>query len=339
MIRYKYILIMLLLIVFTSMCLAAETQNKPPVAAEEENFLKKIEVGFLFGSGIPQFDFSNSGSDSYSRHWHDFSYLTRYWVGYNLNGSFSSSIVGDSERGFGFGGFFNYFFHQKFGFQFMLERSSHNVPVAASHSVDMSIYMDWGDRYYFSAEPTIGDTTGSFTVMPISFNGIARFDVIKNIRGYASGGLTYFKANIEAESRAGYGFPYILYDSYLDLDWLLYDSALVPVNIDDSISGLGANVGGGVVYQIQEKIGIVADFRYYIGTNKDVYWTLRPGDYTLLLIDTFLREFGEVDWHGPVTMSLTQTEIDNFIREYGELVKVEVNPSFFRIAFGLQIRF
>jgi len=329
---------MLLLIVFTSMCLADETKKKPPVVADKEDF-KEIQVGFFFGPGYPQFDFENSGSDSYSAHWHDFSPLTRDWVRYDIFGSFSSSIAGESERGFGLGGFFNYFFRRNFGFQFMLERSSYDVPVGALHAVDMSMYMVWGDKYFYSAEPSISGTVGSLTVMPISFNGIGRFEPVKNITGYASGGLTYFKAHVEAESRVGYGFPYIWYDNVLDLDFLLYDSVLVPVNIDDSISGVGVNVGGGGVYQIHEKVGIVADFRYYIGPNKDVYWALRPGDYTLLLIDSFLREFGEVDWHGPVTMKLTQTEIDTFLTEYGELFKVEVNPSFFRIAFGVQFTF
>lgn len=339
MIRFKYILVILLLIFFSSMSLAAETKKKPPVVPAKEDFIKKVEVGFLFGPRTPQFEFSNSTSGSYNAHWHDYSYLTGYWIGYDINGSFSSSIAGDSERSFGFGGFFNYFFRKNVGFQFMLERSRHDVPVGASHGVDTSLHMDWGDRYYYSAEPSIDATTGSLTVMPISFNGLVRYDATEDISGYASGGLTYFKTNIKAESRAGYGYPFVWYYTDYRLDLLLYDSVLVPVSIDDSISGAGINVGGGVVYQILKKVGIVADFRYYLGPKKDIYWAPTPGDYRLLVIDTFLREFGEDAWHGPVNIRLTQSDIDTFMEDYGELFRVEVNPSFFRFAFGIQYRF
>ena len=328
MIRFKYILSIFLLIVFASMCLADETKKKQPVVAEEDDF-KKIEVGFLFGSGIPQFDFKNSISDSYSMYWYDES---AYWyTEYDITGSFSSAIIGDSEKGFGVGGFFNYFFHKNFGFQFMLERSTHNVTIEASHSVDMSLFAYWGYTYYFNAEPSINDTTGNLTVIPISFNVIGRFDGGKYISGYASGGLTYYKADVEAESKAGYGLKYYWYEYDSDLWFLLYDSVLVPINIDDSISGAGGNVGGGVVFKIQDKVGIVADFRYYIGTKKAVSCTLEPGNYTLSINDKYDLP--------PYSLRLKQTDIDTFLEEYGELVKVEVNSSFFRVAFGLQFRF
>ena len=320
MIKLKHTLAMLLLIVFASMCWAAETKNNHPVYAEEEN-LKKMEFGFLYGPAMPLFDFRNSISDSYSSHWYGVSYVTYTYVEYDLTASFSSSIVGESESGTGFGGFFNYFFHKNFGFQFMLERSSHDVLVKATHSVSMSL-----DGESLSEKPPFDDTTGSLPVMPISFNMIVRFNGGKNISGYASGGLTYYKADIEAKSKVGDGFPYIYYRDKYDLDFLLYDSVLVPVSIDDSISGAGGNVGGGIVFTIQKNLGIVGDFRYYIGPEKDAYWMLRPGDYTFTINSGYYCIYD-------------QSDIDDFLEEYGRNLRVGVSPSFFRLAFGLKFSF
>ena len=349
MVRLKYILIMLWVIVFSSMCLAAETENKPPVVPEEEKTKEKIEVGFLFGPGIPfgtsipQFSFRNSVSYSHEWYWYDYSYFdTEYFsISYAIRGRFSSSIAGDSERGIGFGGFFNYFFHRNFGYQFMLERSTHNVPVEASHGVDIlllypywsnGVEIYWGDKIDYSAEPSIDDTRGNLIVIPISFNAIARFDPTENVSGYVSGGITYYKMNIEAESKAGFGLTYNWYDDEQDLNWLVYDSVLIPVSIDDAVSGFGGNVGGGVVFKIQENVGIVADFRYYLGPKKYISWTPKSGTYQLILND-------EYDLPPPHTIALTQTYISSFLEQHGEFFKVEVNPSFFRLAFGLLIRF
>ena len=322
--RVKYILTIFLLVVFTSMCLASEVKKKQQFFVEEEDF-KQIEVAFLLIPCIPQFDFRNSVSDSYSEYWYDsYWYDSSYvYTDYFLTAGFSSSIAGESEMGYGFGGLFNCFFHRNFGFQFMLERSRNDVPVKASHGVDMSINYWWGSVDY-SEEPYIYDTTGSLTIIPISFNGIARFDGVKNISGYVSGGLTYYKVDIEAKSKLGYGFPFLVYD--YPLWYLRYDSFLVPISIDDSISGAGVNVGGGVVFKIQENVGIVGDFRYYLAPPKIVSWTLTSGEYTLSIYEEY-------------SMRFTQVDIGSFLKEYGELIKVEVNPSFFRIAFGLQFRF
>ena len=325
MMRFKYILTMLLLIVFASMCLADETKKKPSVIVEEDEF-KKVEVGFFFGPAYPQFDFRNSISDSYSSHWYDVSYVTYTFVEYDFDASFSSSIAGKSERGIGFGGFFNYFFHKNFGFQFMLERSSHDVPIYASHSVSMpNVLYSYGGES-LTAYPPINDTTGNLPVMPISFNVIARFNGGKNISGYASGGLTYYKADIEAKSNVGDGFPYLLYMYDVDLDFLLYDSVLVPVSIDESIGGPGGNVGGGIVFTIRKNLGIVADVRYYLGPTKDVDWTLSPGDYTLSINDDYY-------------LAYDQSDINDFLEEHGENLRVGVSTSFFRLAFGLKFSF
>ena len=321
----KYILIIFLLIFFASICLAAETEKKQTVVAEEDEF-KKVEIGFFFGPDIPQFKFRNTIRDSFSEYW--------YWESayghteYELTGNYYTSIRQYSKKSVGFGGFFNYFFHRDFGFQFMLERSSYNVYGFSHHGIYMSLDYYWGESDEYSGGE-YADTTGRLTVMPISFNGVVRFDGGENISGYASGGLTYYKSDIEAEFKLGYSFPYLWHEYDSDLYYLLHDIISVPVSIDDSVSGMGGNFGVGIVFTFWEKVGIAADFRYYHGAKKDVYWMLRPGDYTHLIND----------WHGPVTKTLTQTDIDIFLEKHGELAKVEVNPSFFRLAFGLQFRF
>jgi len=337
MIKFRHNLVMLLLIVFTFMCLVAEAKSKQPVVAEKDEF-KKVEVGFFCGLGTPQFDFKNSISDSYSHYWYDESrwywdeyyYYWYYWyTSYDVTGNYSSSIVGNSKRkGLGFGGFFNYFFHKNFGLQLMLESSNYDIPVEASHSVEVSSYsyLPSGINRYKSAEPSINDTTGSLAVMPISFNVITRFDIGDNIGGYVSGGLTYYKVDIKAESKGGYGLPYSYYSSSYDLWYLWYGSVLIPVNIDDSFSGTGGNVGGGFSFQIQKNFGIAADFRYYLAPKKDVSWIPKAGNYKEVLY--------ELD-----TLSITQDDINTFLDENERSLQVEVDPSYYRFAFGLLFRF
>ena len=321
----KYILIISLLISFTSICLAGQTENKQAVAAEKDKS-KKIEVGFFFGAGLHNFDLSSHMGDYLNKYW--------YWESayghteYDLTASYSSSIWGHPKTSVGFGGFFNYFFHRDFGFQFMLERSHHNVDDNAGYHIYNELEYSWGESDFYSAWDHNVDATVRLIVMPISFNGIFRINGGEYIGGYASGGLTYYKADIEAASIAGYSFSYLWHEYDSDLYYLLYDMVLIPVSIDDSFGGIGGNVGVGVFLSFWEKFGIVADFRYYHAPEKHVPWAAKAGDYTYLIND----------WYGPLTKTVTQSDIDTLFARY-EGFAVEVNPSFFQFAFGLQFRF
>ncbi|TKJ31089.1 hypothetical protein CEE39_07530 [bacterium (candidate division B38) B3_B38] len=321
----KYIMIISLLIVFASVGLAVEMEKQQTVANEEDDF-KKVEVGFFFGPNIPQLNFKNAIRDPLSAYWY---WESAYgYTEYDLNVSSISEMGEHSAKSVCFGGLFNYFFGKNFGFQFMLEKSSHNVPLWTSHGIWFRLDYYWGERDEYRGNSQ-AETTGSWTVMPISLNGIVRFNNGKIISGYASGGLTYYKADIEAESKVGYRFQYLWYEHDSDLYYLLYDMVSIPMSIDDSVGEIGSNFGVGIVTTFWKKVGILADFRYYHAPKKDVYWTLKPGDYTLLAND----------WYGPITRTVTQTDIDIFLEEQREFFQVEVNPSFFRFAFGLQFRF
>jgi len=322
----------MLLIVFTSLYLDANNQNNSSYLAENNNF-KKFEFGFLSGYGLPQFDFKNSFSDSYSDYWYDVSYYTDYYTEYDINIAYSSSVSGKSEGKFTFGGFLNYFFSKNFGFQFMLESANYDIPVEASHSVDLSFYFYWGENENYTANPNIENTKGSLSVMPISFNLITKFFIGDIVSGYASGGLTYYQVGFEAESRGGTGLIYYWYQNSSDLWFLDGDSVLIPIYIDDSYKGTGGNVGVGFAFQIHENFGIVADFRYYLAPKEKFTWIPMAGNYKKVLFEEYGWSFSSN------TLSISQEAINTFLEENERFLQMEVDPSYYRFSIGLKFGF
>lgn len=311
----------------------AIAQNERGVESEKNDF-KRIEFGLLFGFGLPNFSFNNSFSDSYSSYWYDRSYQTNYYVELDMNLAFSSSITGKAKSNFAFGGFLNYFFIKNFGLQIMVEGSKFDIPVQSSHSVDLSFLYYWnGVQRSYSANPSIDNTIGNLSIMPISFNLYTRFEIGKSIFGHVSGGLTYYKVALQAETRGGAGVVYLWYDNTHDLDWLAGDSVLIPIYIDESYSGIGGNIGGGLTFQIQKNIGVVAEIRYYLAPTKEVTWKARAGNYQKVL-------YNEYGWSFATnSLSISNAGIDDFLAENGDDLVVEIDPSYFRISIGLIVKF
>jgi len=321
MFKIRNAFLVLSLILFVSIHLQANIQIEGSHSVKDYEF-KKFEFGLFFGIGMPKFDFENSFTESETYHWYDSSYW--YYYDYNLNLAYSSNVSGVAESKFGFGGFINYLFHQNIGLQFMLESSKFDVPVEASHSVDVTYSGTWGSQY-FSGSPTIQKNTGRLSVMPISFNIFTKFYFGSNISGHASGGLTYYQVEFEAESKGGVGVWYYTYVSSYDLWRLDADSVLLPVSIDDSYSGTGGNIGGGFSFEIQKNIEILIDFRYYFAPKKEFIWETKAGNY-----DTVI--FGD-------TLSISRSEIDSAIGEVERFITVEVDPSYYRFSLALKFMF
>lgn len=318
--KLKCFWVLVFLFLFISICFASPDQITRPGT---RNDFKRIELGLMGGPGMPQFDFNNSFSESQTEYWYDSSWW--YYTEYDINLAYSSDVSGAAESKFGFGGFVNYLFVKNIGLQFMLESSKFDVPVDASHSVDVSWSYYWGDSYSYSDSPSIKKNTGSLSVIPISFNIITKFHLGSNISGHVSGGLTYYQVDFKAESKGGCGVWYYKYKSSSDL-WFLYgDSVLLPISIEDSYSGTGGNAGVGLSFQIHENLGILVDFRYYIAPKKEFTWETSAGNY-----DTVI--FGD-------TLSISRDMIDTAMGKIERDIKLEVDPSYYRFSFGLQFRF
>lgn len=331
MVKIRKILFVLILIIFSSLYLGANTQDERWVESEENDF-NKFEFGLLFGFGLPSFNFINSFSESRVAYWYD----DTFWIytEYDLTLTYSSSIEGKAESNIAFGGFLNFFFIKNFGLQILVEGSKFNIPVQSSHSVDISASYYWGTTDSWTANPSIDDTTGKLSIMPISFNLLARFDIGKNIIGFASGGLSYYKIVIQTETEGGVGVRYYYYNSSNGLWFYWADSVLIPLYLDESYSGIGGNIGGGLTFQIQENVGIVAEIRYYLAPKKEVKWRGRAGNYKKVFFDKYSS------WNfASNTISISSTEIDEFIAEQGNALIVEVDPSYFRVSVGLIFRF
>jgi len=323
--KIKSVFLLFLLLLFTSIYSEAGIQIKRPASYDltKESGFKRFEFGLFFDIGLPQFEFDNSFSDSETYYWYDSSYW--YYTEYDISLNYSSNVSGAAEIQFGFGGFINYLFHKNIGIQFMLETSRFDVPVEASHSVNVSWDYSWGDYSSDSESPSIKPNTGSLSVMPISFNIITKFHLGSIISGHASGGLTYYQVDFEAESEGGAAVWYYKYASGYDL-WFLYgDSVLFPIYIDDSYNGIGANVGGGLSFEVHKNIGILLDFRYYIGPKEEFVWETSSGSY-----DTVI--YGD-------TLNISQDLIDDTMGEIEKFITVEVDPSYYRFSLALQFMF
>ena len=90
---------------------------------------------------------------------------------------------------------------------------------------------------------------------------------------YLSAGISYFMGSAKINTYGGFAFP----DSYGTLRLEFID---IPLKIDESLSSIGFNVGGGLDFKLLENIAFAVDACYYIGKSFDVVWTAVPGTYT-----------------------------------------------------------
>lgn len=224
------------------------------------------------------------------------------------------ALSGKTSPGLGLG--VNVYPHRVLGFQFLLDRANVDV-VGENPSHD--VHLVWDSIAFPSPDPVVreaslsfdpSDTEGQLDELALSFNVTARFGDPGTVSGSVSSGLTYFRFDGMAEKLgafAGYlGGHAVLFG---DLYEMSYETA--PTD------AVGFNVGGSVDFALgTPRAALFVDGRYC--------WAPRTeADVTLTEI---------VSESIP---SVTVSEIDSYL----DPRPITIDPSFFRVLFGVKLRF
>lgn len=180
-------------------------------------------------------------------------------------------------------------------------------------SFDLSWY--WPTSGPFTRDKSWA-VNGEFSLMPLSLNAIYFVQTQGMIVPYISAGISYFLGSAKVDTYGGFSFPD--YSDKLRLEFID-----IPIKIDESLSSLGFNLGGGLDLKFVKNIAVNLDACYYIGKTLDAAWTVVPGTYTSNLNPIY-------SW------IVTQALADELA---GEINSVELKTSFFKIQGGIRFYF
>jgi len=222
------------------------------------------------------------------------------------------ALQGKSSGGLGFG--VNVYPHRVLGFQFLLDRASVDiVGENGPHEVDLV----WDSLNFPSPDPVVRrasfsfdalDTEGSLDELALSFNLTARFAASAAVSGSLSSGLSYFRFEGEAQrlgALAGWlGGHAVL---FTELSEMSYETA--------TADALGFNLGASLDVSLGSHAAVFVDGRFLWAPPTEVDLSLK-----------------EMISENVVTVPLSQ------IQDYLELPPIEIDPSFFRVLFGVKFR-
>jgi hypothetical protein len=222
------------------------------------------------------------------------------------------ALQGKTSAGLGFG--LNVYPHPVLGFQLLLDRVSVDVVGENGlHEVDLV----WDSINFPSSDPVVReasfsfeppDTEGRLDELALSFNLSARFGASKAVSGSLSSGLTYFRFEGEAERLGAFagwlGGHAVLFTE-------LYEMSYSMATAD----ALGVNAGGSLDVGLGPHAAIFVDGR--------LFWAPRTEAEVRLT---------EIVSNSIPNVTLSQIE------SYLELPPMSIDPSFFRVLFGVKFR-
>ena len=221
------------------------------------------------------------------------------------------ALQGKTTPGLGLG--VNVYPHRVLGFQLLLDRVSFDVVGENAHEVDLV----WDSINFPSSDPVVReasisldapDTEGRLEELALSFNLTARFGAPGAVSGSVSSGLTYFRFDGEFEplgALAGsLGGHAVLFTELFEMS---YSTATADT--------LGFNVGGNVDFSLGSHAAVFVDGRFL--------WA--PRTEAAVSLTEIVSEY-------VVSVPVSQ------IQDYLELPPIEIDPSFFRVLFGVKFR-
>lgn len=244
------------------------------------------------------------------------------WSSYSLtNVEESTWIDAKSKSGMYFGGGFNFYLHPNFGIG--LNFGYHK---AAIDTVSTSeFYWRWNDgrSYTYNMDDYFG-YENYFQTMPISFNLIGRFGT-ERFQGYIQAGPTLYLNKVVLDGAMCYGITAIYWYSYPTYYSQYVDAVQIPLDINQSWTGIGADFGAGFTFWLAPQIGISLEVRYFFCPKKEFDWSYWAGEY-----DGYF--FGNITGY-----TIDQGDLD-YIYEDGLITTIAINPSFLQFGASIKIR-
>jgi len=211
-----------------------------------------------------------------------------------------------------------YLFSRTIGFELGFGGATSSISFDSSFAIDWTWYNGNGDS---KDELWFGD--GTLRTTPIFLNIVGYFGT-QNIRGSVFAGYTLYFNKFQANAFMGMFLSYV--DEYYIYGYKFTDQYVdglkIPVNIDETWSSSGANIGCGLDLSLSDLISLNINCRYFYCPEKQFKWNYSLGTYDGL--------FGDYRW-------TVDRDIANSYEEVTSPFKV--NPSFFQITCGIRIWF
>lgn len=275
-----------------------ERRPEPPAPVVSEVRLENIEI--FAGAGMGFGSFLNEAT-----------HYSNDWISGFVTGHEEGDIQHKMNSPLGLGISFSYFFSEGLGLRLRVDPGfGQNISDSSSlYSADYS-WSGGGDSIQ-----TQWDTSGSLSVLPLSFDLVYRFPS-GMFSPYINAGLSFFLASFKADSTVGYANAW-----YIGASTMTYDYLDVPISIDEKMDGLGFNVGAGLDFHLGPGLAVTVDAAYFMGKSADFNWYIAPGDYYYNNHPAVYTPFS-----------------DSYAQGYSELLgKVKVSLSFFKILVGIKL--
>jgi hypothetical protein len=277
---------------------------EPEAPAEEgRGFESPLRAGFeLAATGGMGFNRTISGSSQYGRSWGPYYDL--------LSVAEAGTIYYTLGNPTALAASFSVFLTPGLGLRVQVDR-----PLTQSFREGFSNYtLSWA--YNGAASETSQKTwsaTGSYSVMPVSVNLIARLALGPVVTAFVTGGPTYFTGTFSAVSSIGYSRSWI--DTVQN-----FEMYTVPVKTEQTFKGWGFNVGTGLEVWVNRSIAILLEGAYFGGPSATQKWVIQAGPYKNNTTDG-------TPWSHPALAA----ELADYI------APLTVNLSFFKIVTGIKI--
>lgn len=245
-------------------------------------------------------------------------YSTPFMYGQDFSAA-SQILTLEGRRSLGVSVAFNYFPHQNFGLQILLDYfkstiEGENDPYELSFEYTSYLPPDYIPREEtYESSLDWPDTEGYIKHLSLCLNGISRFKIGKNVFASLSAGLSYHSISGMASS-LGYSKFWLGGHSVLFSENFQFEFSFEPA------SKIGINVGGEVSIDLSKMVCFAVGYRYFYCSP--------------ILCDIHLEEIINED---EIIRSLEESFQQ--VEEHMNLEPAEINPSFGRIHIGLKFKF
>jgi opacity protein-like surface antigen len=282
----------------------------------------KIEVGINFGSTLGY---------SITESAYDYGSLESYW--FDIDAEYGE-ITPELSKPLSFGGNVSLITNMGIGVQFALDYNMN------SDMTGTSTYNVSGFDLYYWEDISIADSwdvTGSADMMVLSLNFIYKYQG-GMFCPWIAAGASYYNGSIEGSSKVGFGFE----DAWMDADYVS-----PSVEMQQDLSGIGFNVGGGFDIHFTPNIAFSIEARYFILGESEINWETVAGEELQSYIydltyrmnsDWFQVKYGGYYYNNPKVYSwdywqFGADDLDALMDSF------KFNPSFPKIAAGFKFSF
>lgn len=243
------------------------------------------------------------------------SYSGSFSGGILTSASASGRISAELDKPMGFDGAFNYYFAKGLGIQVRIDVNS-KAKFSDGGMSDYQLNWTWQSGESYSADAS-WPVNGDLSLTVISGNVIYKIQGNSMLVPLVSGGVSFFSGKVNADTLVGYA------ETWEIAPYQFIDYFEIPARLDESISGIGFNVGGGLDLAFSQSIAVNVDARFFARGSIEAPWKLQPGTYTSNVQEGWTLTLSQAD------VELLQQAISSF----------KLNLSFFKISLGLKFMF